>query len=106
MVIEMAVVFDSRMDLARWSVDNDVVFWDFKAYANIKFVNGCKNVYLVCDEIGYRGYGDTAFEYYGLDYSDYDILRDVFGGYLSAMVIEAVPQFDTNGSSAYRVIGF
>ena len=105
MVVEMAVVCNSRMDLARWSVVNDVDSSVLIADINIKFVNGCKNVYIVCDEIGYRGCGNTADEYYGLDYSDYDILRDVFGGYLNAMVIEAMPQLDTNGSSAYRVIG-
>ena len=101
----MAVVLDSYMDMARWAVDNDVDSSVLKADVDIKIVNGCKNVYIVCDEMGYRGHGNTADEYYGLDYSDYDILRDLFGGYLNAMVIRSVPKLDDNGFYHYRAFG-
>lgn len=89
------------------SLDYDILR-EFTAAVSVYVRNGCKNVRIHCPELGYSGSGVTADAYYGLDYSDYDVLRDLFGGYLDFMLIESLPAYDdrAGGRDSYFVRGF
>ena len=93
---EAAVTFD--YDIMR----------EFTAAVLVYVRNGCKNVRICCPEFGYIGNGVTADAYYGLDYSDYDVVRDLFGGYLDVMLVESLPAYDdrAENKSFYYVRGF
>lgn len=105
----MAKMMMNEKSLYEESVTSD---WDimreFTAAVFIYVRNGCKNVRINCPELGYNANGVTADEYYGLDYSDYDVLRDLFGGYLDVMLVESCPEYDNraDGRSCYYVRGF
>lgn len=109
MVIEMAKMMMNEKALYNEAVAHDYdIMREFTASVSIYVRNGCKNVRVCCPELGYIGNGITADAYYGLDYSDYDVLRDVFGGYLDVMLVESLPAYDVraDNSSVYYVRGF
>lgn len=109
MVITMAKMMMNEKSIYEFAVAFDYdIMMEFKAAVSIYARNGCKNVRINCPKIGYNRNGVTADEYYGLDYSDYDILRDVFGGYLDVMLIESLPAYydRIDGRSYYLVRGF
>ena len=109
MVVEMAKMMMNAKSLYEMAVAFDYdIMGEFTAAVSIYARNGCKNVRINCPEFGYNGNGVTADEYYGFDYSDYDILRDLFGGYLDVMLVESLPAYDdrADGRSYYFVRGF
>ena len=109
MVVELAKMMMDEKSLYEMAVAFDYdIMRELTAAVSIYVRNGCKNVRINCPEIGYNRYGVTADEYYGLDYSDYDILRDLFGGYLDVMLVESLPAYDdrVDGRSYYLVRGF
>ena len=105
----MAKMMMNEKSLYEAAVTSDYdIMREFTAAVSIYVRNGYKNVRINCPEIGYNANGVTADEYYGLDYSDYDVLRDLFGGYLDIMLIESFPAYDDrdDGRSYYYVRGF
>lgn len=109
MVIKMAKMMMNEKALYSEAVAHDYdIMREFTAAVYIYVRNGCKNVRICCPELGYIKNGVTADAYYGLDYSDYDVLRDLFGDYLDVMLVESLPAYDNraDGKSCYFVRGF
>lgn len=105
----MAKMMMNEKSLYSEAVAHDYdIMREFTAAVLIYARNGCKNVRICCPELGYIGNGVTADAYYGLDYSDYDVIRDLFGGYLDVMLVESLPAYDNSahGGDFYYVRGF
>lgn len=109
MVITMAKMMMNEKALYNEAVAFDYdIMREFTAAVLVYVRNGCKNVRICCPELGYIGNGVTADAYYGLDYSDYDVICDLFGGYLNVMLVESLPAYDdrADSKSFYYVRGF